>query len=151
MSRLKNFGLILIAVAMLISCTTAADISKTGMTESKDGYTVTFVDSEKADDSQTRTIYQTITEGETDWISTQISGYYTQFNVNLNWGDSSDSLRLMIYSPDGHTFGYYYDNSDGTINGRITLNINNPDGIAEGTWWYQVYGYSVSGEEDYYI
>ncbi|EHQ34758.1 hypothetical protein [Methanoplanus limicola] len=54
-------------------------------------------------------------------------------------------------SPDGHTFGYYYDNSDGSNDGRIQFNINNPDGIARGTWRYEVYGYDVSGTEDYTI
>ena len=72
-------------------------------------------------------------------------------NDSSNSGNSGNSLRLKIYSPDGYVFGPYFDNADGVINGRINLNINNPNGIARGTWYYEVYGYSVAGTEDYYI
>jgi len=80
--------------------------------------------------------------------------------VDLKWGNPSNSLRLTIYSPDGYVFGPYFDNADGVINGRINLNINNPNGIAKGTWYYEVYevyegyevyGYSVIGTQSYTI
>jgi len=63
----------------------------------------------------------------------------------------SYSLRLRIYTPDGYVLGPYFDNADGTVDGRINLDIYNPDGIAKGTWRYEVYGHSVVGTEDYYI
>jgi len=62
-------------------------------------------------------------------------------NVDLNWGNSANSLQLTIYSPDNHVFGPYYDSDDGIIDGRINLDIYNPNGIAQGTWSYNVYGY----------
>lgn len=71
--------------------------------------------------------------------------------MDLNWGNSGNSLKLTIYSPDGYVFGPYSDDADGATNGRINLKITNPDGIAKGTWHYEVYGCSVSGTEDYYI
>lgn len=147
---MKKFGILLIAIAMLVSCAAAADLFETKKID-MGGYTVTIPDIVKPTNYQVKTVSDTITQGETDWISTEISGYYTQLHIDLNWGDSSDSLRLKVYSPDYHTFGYYYDNFDGYYDGRIQLNINNNDGIAEGTWWYEVYGYDVDGVEDYSI
>lgn len=96
-------------------------------------------------------VYATITQGQTNWHTKEVTTFITTLNVDLNWGNSGNSLRLTIYSPDGYVFGPYFDNADGVIDGRINLNINNPSGIARGTWYYEVYGYSVSGTEDYYI
>jgi hypothetical protein len=64
--------------------------------------------------------------------------------VDLNWGDSTDSLRLKIYMPGGSLLGTYYDNADGTIDGRIHLHIQNPNRIEKGIWIYEVYGYRVT-------
>lgn len=72
--------------------------------------------------------------------------------MDLNWGDPTDSLRLKIHSPEGYVLGPYFDDDDGVVDdGRINLDIYNPDGIAKGIWRYEVYGYSVAGTEDYYI
>ena len=104
-----------------------------------------------SDDVQAKTTYDTITQGETNWHSEYVGYYTTTFDVDLNWGDSSDSLKLTIYTPDGYTLGPYYDSADGTTDGRIHLRIRNSNGIAIGTWNHRVYGYSVAGTEDYYI
>ncbi|WOF16466.1 hypothetical protein F1737_07010 [Methanoplanus sp. FWC-SCC4] len=148
---MKKFLIMLIAAAMLIPFAAAADDFGTDAAALNEGYTITWINSEKQNDYQTKSVYQTITQGETDWIYKYINSLTTQLHIDLNWGDTSNSLRLKVYSPDGHTFGYYYDNSDGSINGRIQFDINNPNGIAQGKWRYEVYGYSVSGIEDYYI
>jgi len=58
-------------------------------------------------------------------------------NVDLNWGDTTDSLRLRIYTPDGYVLGPYFDNADDAVDGRINLDIYNPDGIAKGKWRYE--------------
>lgn len=71
--------------------------------------------------------------------------------VDFNWGDSTNSLRLKVYTPSGSVLGTYYDSADGTTDGRIRLNIQNPNGIEPGTWKYEVYGYKVTGTEDYTI
>lgn len=96
-------------------------------------------------------VYDSITQGETNWHTKTVSSFITTLNVDLNWGNSGNSLRLRIYSPDGYTFGPYYDNFDGTNDGRINLNIINGNGIAQGTWYYEVYGDSVSGTQTYSI
>ncbi len=100
---------------------------------------------------QIKTVFDTITQGETNWHSEYIGSYYTTLDVDLDWGDSSDSLKLTIYTADGYTLGPYYDSADGSVDGRIHLLIKNSNGIATGTWNYRVYGYSVSGTETYSI
>ncbi len=98
-----------------------------------------------------RYVYDTIMQGETNWHTKIVDTDITVLNVDLNWGDRTDSLRLKIYSPDWQYLGMYFDDADNTINGRIRINIENPNGIAKGTWHYEVYGYDVEGTEDYYI
>ncbi|SFM21454.1 peptidase domain-containing protein [Methanolobus profundi] len=93
----------------------------------------------------------TITQGETNWHYKSVSSYITTLDVNLNWGNTGNSLRLTIYTPDGVTLGPYYDSADGSIDGKIDLDITNSNGIATGTWNYKVYGYSVYGTESYTI
>lgn len=97
------------------------------------------------------TVYDSITQGQINWEDQQISSYTNTLNVDLDWGNPSNSLQLTIYSPDGTVFGPYYDSSDGVIDGRINLYIENTNGIAEGTWMYKIYGYSVSGTQYYSI
>lgn len=139
---IKIIGFVL--MVMIVS------ISLTGATSSQDDkYTVVPI---KSDDIVTpRWVSDTITQGETNWHSKPVSSYTTSLHVDLNWGDTSDSLRLKIYSPSDQLIGTFYDSSDGVIDGRININIYNPEGIELGTWHYQVYGYRVKGTEDYYI
>lgn len=49
--------------------------------------------------------------------------------VDLNWGDTTDSLSLTIYTSGGSNLGTFYDNDDGVI--------------------CEVYGASVIGTEGY--
>ncbi|SFM55854.1 peptidase domain-containing protein [Methanolobus profundi] len=114
------------------------------------GYKVVPV---KSDDGgiSIMSITDTITQGETNWHGKYVGSYTESLKVDLNWGDTSDSLKLYIYDPSDNCIGYFYDSADGSINGRITLYINNNNGIEQGTWRCRVYGYSVSGTEDYSI
>jgi hypothetical protein len=95
------------------------------------------------------TITNTIRQGQTNWhgkyISQGLPGYY----ADLNWGNSANSLQLRIYCPDGSVKGPYYDNADGRIDGRINLYIHADGGLPGGTYYHEVYGYSVYGIEDY--
>lgn len=147
---LKKIGIT--AILLLSSATLAlAAVSEEKMNIAKTGgYTVEPGNS-TGGGSTIDSVYATITQGKTNWHSKDVTTFITTLNVDLNWGNSGNSLRLTIYSPDGYIFGPYFDNADGAINGRINLNIYNPNGIARGTWYYEVYGYSVSGTEDYYI
>jgi len=93
---------------------------------------------------------QYITQGQTitHYVSVGLGVNYLE--VDLNWGDTSDSLTLSISTPSGSNLGTYHDNSDGTVNGRIHLSIDPAQGYVEqGTWKFKVYGESVSGTEEY--
>ena len=93
----------------------------------------------------------TIVQGMTNWHTKVVSSPVTSLNVNLYWGNPSNSLRIRVYSPDGYTFGPYYDSFDGYNDGRINFYINNPGGVARGTWYYEVYGDRVTGTQAYFI
>lgn len=98
------------------------------------------------------TVSSSIIQGQTNWHSVVISGFYTSMSVDLNWfGVTSNSLQLTIYSPDNSIYGPYYDGDDGSIDGRIHRYVNNPNGVPQGTWYFKVYGYSVTGTQSYTI
>ncbi|MBP2029607.1 hypothetical protein J2755_000527 [Methanohalophilus levihalophilus] len=139
---MKKIGILLIVLIF--------SVSFAGATANQDnGYTVVPV---KSDTSITpRWVGDTITQGETNWHSKSVSSYATSLHIDLNWGDTSDSLRLKVYNPDNQLVGTFYDSSDGATDGRINIEIKKSGGIDLGTWHYEVYGYRVTGTEDYYI
>jgi hypothetical protein len=103
-------------------------------------------------DSESSSAYNDeIGEGQTVWHSTDITGSSTTMSVDLKWKSTSDNLRLVIYTPDNTVLGPYYDNSDGSTDGRINLNVTNPDGVATGTWSFKVTGVDVAGNDSYYL
>jgi hypothetical protein len=70
--------------------------------------------------------------------------------IDLNWGETSDSLALTVYTPSGSNIGTYYDNSDKSVDGRIHINIcPSTVYVQSGTWKFKVYGASVSGTDKY--
>ena len=93
---------------------------------------------------------QSISQGQTITHNVNVGSGINYLEVDLNWGDTSDSLALSIYTPSGSKLGTYYDSSDGSVNGRIHFNIDPSQGyVQQGTWKFKVYGESVSGTEDY--
>jgi hypothetical protein len=93
-----------------------------------------------------------ISQGQTVWHQQDVTGSSTTLNVSLKWQKADDSLRLMIYTPDGHVLGPYYDNSDNKVNNEINLTVTNPDGVASGSWSFKVTGMNVSSnQEGYYL
>jgi hypothetical protein len=154
-TMLKNMLWTILATLFFLSATAAATTENSDKAEISSGYTVTpalHTETRAVDgDIGIRTVYDTIIQGETNLHEKSVGSGLTLLVVDLNWGDSTDSLRLKIYTPGGSVLGPYYDNADGTINGRIRLNIQNPNGIETGTWRYEVYGYRVTGTEDYTI
>ena len=94
---------------------------------------------------------QSITQGQTINHYVSVGSGVNYLEVNLNWGDTSDSLTLKIYNPSGTQIGgTYRDSSDGSVNGRIHLNIDPSQGyVQQGSWKFKVYGESVSGTQSY--
>lgn len=137
------------AVNVASAANSTTDIS-TKTTANNGGYTV-IAAAGHGSLFRPMTVSSSITQGATNWHYKTISSYCTSLNVNLNWGNTANSLQLTITSPDGYTFGPYYDSSDGATDGRINLYITNSNGIAQGRWGYKVYGYSVTGTQTYTI
>ncbi|WFN36270.1 peptidase domain-containing protein [Methanomicrobium antiquum] len=142
--------LVLFCCVSFVSGAAGEEEAGTDLTKKFDGYTI-LPAKDSGGEPGMKYVFDTITQGETNWHSKYVSSDITVLNVDLNWGDYTDSLRLKIYTPDWQCLGSYYDSADGSIDGRINLDISNPGGIAKGTWYYEVYGNDVSGTEDYYI
>jgi hypothetical protein len=93
-----------------------------------------------------------ISQGQTKVHTSNIGPGINWLEVDLNWGVTSNSLALTVYSPSGANLGTYRDNSDGSVNGRIRLGIYPSQGyIEQGAWMFKVYGESVSGSQRYTI
>lgn len=146
----KRLGVVAVML-LLIASVAVVSASEQGSVVSNGGYIVEPVQNAGMSPFGIQTVYASITQGVTNWHTKTVSSFITTLNVDLNWGNSGNSLRLKVYSPDGYTFGPYYDNFDGVNDGRINLNIINNNGIAQGTWYYEVYGNSVTGTQAYSI
>ena len=95
-------------------------------------------------------IYDSIREGQTNTHYSNVGSGVNYLEVDLNWGDPTDSLSLTIYTPSNINLGTYYDRDDGPVDGRIHLNIEPNQGYVEqGQWKFEVYGVEVDGVEDY--
>jgi hypothetical protein len=92
-----------------------------------------------------------IASGETVYHDTTVNSSSTSLNIDLKWENPSDSMRLTIYTPDGHVLGPYYDSSDGKTDNAINLEIDNPSGVASGTWIFKVVDTGTTGKDEYYL
>lgn len=93
-----------------------------------------------------------IVQGQTRVHTSNIGSGINWLAYDLNWGNSANSLSLTIYTPSGVNLGTYYDNADGSVNGRILLGVYPSQGYVEqGIWRSSVYGASVSGSQSYTI
>lgn len=149
LSKLCKLGAIL--VVFFVSVQMASTMAIAVSPEKDTGGYVVLPAKNNTGDIGILQVYDTITQGQTKWYTKEITEFITTLNVDLNWGNPSNSLRLRIFTADGYVLGPYYDNADGSIDGRINLDIYRSSGIALGTWTYEVYGYSVTGTEDFYI
>ena len=112
-------GLIVLVLMFSVSIAAAAASEESINMAKSGGYTVTPAQS--TGDVSILWVYDTITQGETNWHSKEVKDFITTLNVDLNWGNPDNSLKLTIHSPDGYVFGPYFDNADGVIDGRINL------------------------------
>lgn len=154
-NNVKKIFLLTLTTLFFLSATAATAAENVDKAKVTSNYIIT-----PSSDSETEivdegigilTVYDTISQGETELHGKNVGGGLTLLIIDLNWEDSIDSLRLKVYTPGSSVLGTYYDNADGVINGRIRLNIQDPNGIEMGTCKYEVYGYRVTGTEDYTI
>ena len=81
-------------------------------------------------------ISNSIREGQTMYYYSDVESGANYLEVDLDWGDSTDSLSLTIYAPDGSNTRTYYDADDETVDGRIHLDIvPNQGGYLEPGRW----------------
>lgn len=137
---------VLIGVTICALPATAASGSKAD----NGGYTVKIV---QQDPNVIRpmTVYGSISQGQYQWQSRLVNYYTTNLNFYLYWGNPSNSLRLRIFTPDGYVLGPYYDSYDGSYNGAIGVQVYRSTGVAQGTWYTEVYGDYVVGAQSYSI
>ncbi len=139
-----------IGLIALASPATAAKGDDSVSVTGPGGYVVTFVKQNPLI-IRPMTVYDTIGQGEYKWQSKNVNYYTEALPFNLYWGVPSNSLRLRIFTPDGAVLGPYYDDSDGAHNGNICVTITRSGGVAQGTWYTEVYGDAVSGSQSYSI
>lgn len=137
-----------LALLLVIGMALSVPAVSAKIVEEKNGYIVTFGDDTIRLPEISRLSSASISQGQSHWYSTYVPTGKTSFFTDLYWGNPANSLSLSIFAPDA-IFGPYYDSSDGYIDGRINLRISRTSGIASGTWWSQIYGYSVSGVQSY--
>lgn len=132
---------------IVVLCMVAALLAAPAVS-AKEGYTVRPSTEETPPVSIL--VYDSITQGQTKTYTSNVGTGVNYLEVDLNWGDTADSLSLKIYTPGGSRLGTFYDIDDGVIDGRIHLDIVPNKGYVEsGEWEYKVYGVSVIGTEDY--
>ena len=84
-------------VMLLLSASLAGAAVCEDETDATGGYTVTPA-KDAGGDAGILWIYDTITQGETNWHSKIVSTNINTLIVDLNWGDTTDSLRLKIHT-----------------------------------------------------
>jgi hypothetical protein len=89
--------------------------------------------------------------GQTAWHQASVSGSPAAFNFDLKWKSSGSDLRVVVYTPDGKVLGPYYDDSDGSVDDRINMEIDNPAGVADGAWSFKVTSTGITGKDEYYL
>lgn len=96
-------------------------------------------------------VYYTV-QSQTRFFSYYVPNNWDKICVDLNWGNPANSLQYTMYAADGSVAGPYYDDADGRIDGRICMYLSqNGAMIPSGTYYDRVYGYKVTGVEDYTI
>ena len=141
--------LAVIGVVVLAMPATAAKTGDSTTVSAPGGYQVTFV--KTLPGGIQPMIMNSISQGQYQWAGKLVNYYTESVQFDLYWGNPTNSLRLRIFTPDGYVLGPYYDASDGAINGNIYAIVSRSGGVAQGTWYSEVYGDRVSGSQSYSI
>jgi len=156
---LKKCGVVLVLLAMMVGAVTASAGAASPSKKIDNKYIIVSGYDEKSIESidnagmVTALGVYTIAQGQTNGHSKYIGPGCYDYYVDLNWGNSANSLRLTIIDPSNVVIGTFYDSSDGRIDGRIYLHIISNTGkpLDVGIYGHFVYGYKVTGVEDYTI
>ncbi|WP_067046714.1 hypothetical protein [Methanofollis ethanolicus] len=105
-------------------------------------------------DNAIRSIGGRIYPDEKDLITKNIPSGMKRVSVRLDWSGHShagtDSVSLIICTPDKSILGQYEDSSDGTIDEKISMGLSDSPSLPAGTWYFYVIGDSVPEEGDAY-
>jgi hypothetical protein len=155
---LRKSGIIfvmLIAVAILVTAsasTASADVTKKPVTNDWVATPMTPGTSNMGTFSAMASGVNYITQGQTKWSSFNVPSGSTGVTIDLNWGNSANSLQYTMYAADGSIAGPFYDNADGRIDGRICIYLSKGGAvIPSGAYYDNVYGYKVTGTQSYTI
>jgi hypothetical protein len=159
---LRKSGIIfvmLIAVAALVMASASAvSAGNSKKTDNDDWVAIPATPDSMSPNAMTGTFTTTstgvhyITQCQAQYYSYYVPNNWHGLTVDLNWGNSANSLQYTLYAADGSEAGPYYDNADGRIDGRICIYLSrNGAVIPTGTYYDMVYGYKVTGTEDYTI
>ena len=92
-----------------------------------------------------------IVPGQTIWHQSQIVGNPASLNIDVGWQDPQDDLELFIYTADGQMLGPYNDSADGRRDSQIYLDVINPNGVVDGTWYFKLTDKGNVSNEEYFI
>ena len=159
-------GMIILVLSVLVVAMTAASvgaasaISNNGpdlknLKSGTGGYVLSFGKSSSPSTqgmsimALSQPLSNTIIQGQTQWAQKTIGGSPPTIYTDIYWGNTYNSISVIIYTPDGYVLGPAYDNVEGIINGDMPITISRPGGVANGMYYYQIYGYRISGSQYY--
>ncbi|MDI6895960.1 hypothetical protein [Methanocella conradii] len=156
---IKKCGVVLVLLALLAGVAAAsagaASVSKKPVNNGftvVSGYDAQPVKSLDMTGTVSAMTVYTIVQGQTNYHPKYIGPGCYYYYVDINWGNTANSLRLTIIAPDDTVIGTFYDSSDGRTDGRIYLRISyGGQPLPVGTYDHYVYGYKVTGIEDYTV
>jgi hypothetical protein len=138
-----------IAAASVSAASAGSGPNLNNLKSGNGGYSVSFSGKSTGMDTSLTakpmtTLYGSISQNQVQWTQVTIGGYTTSFSDDLYWGNPSNSLSLTVYTPDGYILGPYYSST-----GNIGITISKSNGVADGTYYFEIYGYHVIGSQSY--
>lgn len=91
-----------------------------------------------------------ISPGERKHFTKNVTEDILYLNVDLKWMNPDVGLELQVFSPSGEQVGLFCDDSDGSVDHRINIDIFTSDGgyIEKGRWdYFIIYDWGVQTTE----